>query len=298
MNIVSEKNEVLNANVSIQDIDGHFGLVMESRGGAKGKSNERNTDYLPALDTVLSRISKSSAKTINVFIVSAKALNIWTMEERALEIDGSKNITLSAYDLKTLRGQLCKAQQNKKENAASKGGNPTKRILIESELSAREWKDIVLGTVKVHTISNEEVDSQSEAFNPADAEKAKEKVTRSIANRRGQPKFRKSLLKAYKEQCAITKCNIPAILEAAHIVPYQGVNTNHITNGILLRADIHTLFDLGLIGVNRSYKVVVSSSLIDSEYEKYNGREIHFPEKKVEQPSLVALESRALPYRH
>ncbi len=128
MNIVSEKNEVLNASVSIQDIEGHFGLVIESRGGAKGKSNERNTDYLPALDTVLSIISKTHTKIIKVFIVSAKALKIWTMEERALEIDGSRNIDLSTYDLKALRGLLCKAQQNKKENPESKGGNPTKKI--------------------------------------------------------------------------------------------------------------------------------------------------------------------------
>jgi 5-methylcytosine-specific restriction protein A len=38
-------------------------------------------------------------------------------------------------------------------------------------------------------------------------------------------------------------------VEAAHIVPFQGVKTNNITNGILLRSDFHILFDLGLIGI-------------------------------------------------
>jgi 5-methylcytosine-specific restriction protein A len=46
--------------------------------------------------------------------------------------------------------------------------------------------------------------------------------------------------------------------------------TNNITNGILLRSDFHILFDLGLIGINKSYKVIVSSSLSDTEYEKYH----------------------------
>lgn len=38
-------------------------------------------------------------------------------------------------------------------------------------------------------------------------------------------------------------------LEAAHIVPYQGPGTNHSLNGLLLRADLHTLFDLGLLAI-------------------------------------------------
>lgn len=57
MNVISDKNEILNSSVSIQEIDGSFGLVMESRGGAKGKSNERNTDYSIALDTILKRLN-------------------------------------------------------------------------------------------------------------------------------------------------------------------------------------------------------------------------------------------------
>ena len=42
MNVISEHNVMLNASVSLQTIDGVSGLVMESRGGARGKPNERN----------------------------------------------------------------------------------------------------------------------------------------------------------------------------------------------------------------------------------------------------------------
>ena len=58
MNVISEHNEMLNASVSLQTIDGVFGLVMESRGRARGKPDERSTDYLIALDALLQRLSE------------------------------------------------------------------------------------------------------------------------------------------------------------------------------------------------------------------------------------------------
>ncbi|SMM98697.1 restriction endonuclease [uncultured Candidatus Thioglobus sp.] len=295
MNVVSENNEVFNASVSMQKIDGYSGLVMESRGGTKKSANERNTDYILALEAILSRIFKLNVKTIRVFLVSRNALKIWpSMPERALKMENSIDIKLYS-NIETLRKSICKEQQNKKENLSSKGGNPTKKILICANLNAEQWKSVVLGDTKVHTISEDEI--KGEAFDPKDAESAKERITQLIANRRGQAKFRKKLLQAYNEKCAISATNLSPVLEAAHIVPYQGIKTNHITNGILLRSDFHTLFDLGLIGINKSYKVIVSSSLYDTEYERYHESDIFLPTKEDERPSFMALESRALPYR-
>ena len=77
--------------------------------------------------------------------------------------------------------------------------------------------------------------------------------------RRGQSVFRKQLLAAYNGQCAITRCDVEDVLEAAHIISYKGEETNHIGNGLLLRADIHTLFDLGLLAVDAtSMRLLVS----------------------------------------
>jgi hypothetical protein len=71
----------------------YSGLVMESRGGAKGGVNERNTDYLLALEVILSRIFKLNIRTIKVFLVSKNALKIWpSMAQRALEVEGSTDI--------------------------------------------------------------------------------------------------------------------------------------------------------------------------------------------------------------
>ncbi|CAC9517914.1 hypothetical protein [uncultured Gammaproteobacteria bacterium] len=296
MNVVSENNEVFNASVSVQTIEGYSGLVMESRGGAKGGVNERNTDYLLALEVILLRIFKLNIRTIKVFLVSKNALKIWpSMAQRALEVEGSTDIKLSP-NTKELKKLICKAQKDKKKNPNSQGGNPTKKKFISTNLDdPRQWEFVGLGRTPVHIISEDEISEK--AFDPKDAEKVKEKIIRSIANRRGQAKFRKKLLKIYDGKCAISATNLPPILEAAHIVPYQGENTNNITNGILLRSDFHLLFDLGLIGINNAYKVVVSSSLSNTEYAQHHASNIFLPKEKSQRPSREALDFRPLPYR-
>lgn len=103
----------------------------------------------------------------------------------------------------------------------------------------------------------------------------REIVLQGIKLRRGQQGFRKKMLEKFKSTCIITGCNIVDILEAAHIKPYRGENDHHQNNGLLLRADIHTLFDLNLISINPlTYEVTVSDLLIDSEYSKYNRQKL------------------------
>jgi len=77
----------------------------------------------------------------------------------------------------------------------------------------------------------------------------RELVQRQIKARRGQPQFREALLNRYASRCVVTGCEIVALLEAAHINPHRSENDNHPANGLLLRADIHTLFDLHLLGI-------------------------------------------------
>lgn len=112
-------------------------------------------------------------------------------------------------------------------------------------------------------------------FNPVNIEDARKRAERSIVLRRGQSEFRRSLLEAYKGHCAITGCDAKQALEAAHIIPYSDDNTNHPSNGLLLRADVHTLFDLHLITVDpETMKVIVAPSLYSTYYSKFDGREL------------------------
>jgi predicted restriction endonuclease len=73
-------------------------------------------------------------------------------------------------------------------------------------------------------------------------------------------------------------------------MPYKGQGTNHTGNGILLRADLHTLFDLHLIAIDEAtMRLLVSSELNGSDYEGYRGARIRIPKQSANQPSLDAL---------
>jgi len=109
---------------------------------------------------------------------------------------------------------------------------------------------------------------------------------RAIAMREGQPQFKAALLDAYSAKCAITGCAVQAILEGAHIVPYAagGTASNIVPNGLLLRSDIHTLFDRGLLWVDRDGFVQLGPDLDGSEYTPLRGRKLRLPEHPAEHP--------------
>jgi predicted restriction endonuclease len=97
-------------------------------------------------------------------------------------------------------------------------------------------------------------------------------------------------LAAYHDRCAITGCAVAEVLEAAHIVPYRGPKTNHVANGLLLRTDFHTLFDLGLVAVDaEEMTLVVSPKLSGTPYEEFQGRPVSLPDSRKSQPSREAL---------
>ncbi|WP_340410058.1 MULTISPECIES: HNH endonuclease [Gordonia] len=113
---------------------------------------------------------------------------------------------------------------------------------------------------------------------------------RAIAQRRGGKKFRNTLLQAYDGRCAVTGFNVPDSLEAAHIDRYRGERTDHVQNGLLLRADIHTLFDLHLLAIDDEYRVSLSSELKESSYAALNGAAIVLPLAADHHPSKDALQ--------
>lgn len=113
------------------------------------------------------------------------------------------------------------------------------------------------------------------AFDAKNVEDARKRVLAGIVRRRGQPAFRKALIDAYGGACAITGCDLTMILEAAHVHPYKGEHTNAISNGLLLRADIHTLFDLRLIAIDpETLMVLVSPELDGTEYAGLRNRKL------------------------
>ena len=87
--------------------------------------------------------------------------------------------------------------------------------------------------------------------------------------RLGQGTFRVLVTDAYERRCAVTGERTLPVLEAAHIKPYAEAGPNHVNNGLLLRSDLHILFDRGYLTINQDYRLEVSAR-IREEYE--NGR--------------------------
>ncbi|EOB3111711.1 HNH endonuclease, partial [Yersinia enterocolitica] len=87
-----------------------------------------------------------------------------------------------------------------------------------------------------------------------------------------------------------TGCALTELLEAAHIHPYKGAHTNVVSNGLLLRADIHTLFDLGLINIDPdSLNVCISEKLVGTDYEYLKKLRVKLPIKNIDSPNHDAL---------
>ncbi|MFN7716664.1 MAG: HNH endonuclease [Pseudanabaenaceae cyanobacterium] len=106
-------------------------------------------------------------------------------------------------------------------------------------------------------------------------------INRYNAWRHGQTEFKKDLLEAYGKCCAVTGCSSEEALEAAHIEPYSKTKNNDPTNGLLLRADIHTLFDRHLIGIDPDTMTVYVAPSLLKDYGQFDGKRLQLENKKL-----------------
>lgn len=116
-----------------------------------------------------------------------------------------------------------------------------------------------------------------------------------VLARAGQQSFRAAVTAAYDRRCAITGNHIPLVLEAAHIRPVSKHGLNRVDNGLLLRSDVHTLFDEGYLGLDARYRLQVSPRLrLDfgngAEFYAMAGKTITLPERPVDRPDRQAVE--------
>ena len=113
-----------------------------------------------------------------------------------------------------------------------------------------------------------------------------------IRRRRGQGAFRAKLLEAYGRRCTVTGTVLEPLLEAAHIVPHAELTDYRTSNGLLLRADIHTLFDLQHLSIDGRGTIHLSRLAMQSDYRKYHGTTLRLPDRSSLQPYAANLESR------
>ena len=100
----------------------------------------------------------------------------------------------------------------------------------------------------------------------------------TVAVRAGQGEFRSKIIEKFTRTCAFTGPNHEAALEAAHLYRYSEHGVHHLGGGLLMRRDIHTLFDRGLIAVRTEVKPSVIDIHPDlsrhPEYASLNGKQL------------------------
>ena len=123
-----------------------------------------------------------------------------------------------------------------------------------------------------------------------EASRMRERAWQQVTQRRGQSRFRTMLLDAYDNRCAVTRINEPMVLEAAHIEPYSGAASNVAENGLLLKSDIHKLFDRGVLVIKPDFTTMIAPSLQNGSFAIHDGQRIRVPEREAYKPSPKLLE--------
>lgn len=114
----------------------------------------------------------------------------------------------------------------------------------------------------------------------------------------GQKLFRVAVINAYSARCAVTGTDVLEALDAAHIMQFSDHPDHSVTNGILLRKDIHRLFDIGFISIGPDYRVELTEKFKLSHpksayYANLDGKRLNLPKSKVHWPDLCLLQRRS-----
>lgn len=121
----------IKAQFSVESVDGETSVVVESRGGKIGSSNERNTQYNLGIELLLGRLADTKCRLRDAVLDTVKTKQqMLSRDERRL-MDNSTPIDLASADLHLLRISLCSAQREIGRQQGAKGpGNSTKRMRL------------------------------------------------------------------------------------------------------------------------------------------------------------------------
>lgn len=243
----------LEAKVEIGEYEGRTGLFVASNGGGKN-----NPDHDDAIELILKIFREMAIESIHVFRAPHKRIK--------------------KYKTPNIQDKLINVKKTDITNPLAMGPciiTTSSEELIDKQLLIKLFSDIFLDEENIniekmqeHT-SNHEYNSFVKKYKIVKTNKNIQKIPfwerllyrifRSIGLkiRLGQQKFRSNLLEVYEGKCIITGTSIEEILEASHIVPYSKKGNFDIENGLLLRPDIHALFDKKLIKIELSDNILI-----------------------------------------
>lgn len=128
-------------------------------------------------------------------------------------------------------------------------------------------------------------------FDPSNLADARERAMAEVVRRPGQAAFRQAVFQAYEGRCAVTGCDFSETIQAAHINPYLGTHSDHVENGLLLRVDIHVLFDNKRLAIDSgTMKILLAPALKGTKYKALEGKVVSVPKDPNLRPSRLALD--------
>ena len=154
------------------------------------------------------------------------------------------------------------------------------------------WSEIKM-RLDIYLHDSDGKPTQLQVENKADDQTFKTILTKV---RMGQGAFRLKVTDAYHRKCSITGERTLPVLEAAHIKPYADSGPHLLSNGIVLRSDLHTLFDSGYVSITTEFKIEISQRIKaefenGKEYYQYHGASLlNLPEKISDRPAKEYIE--------
>jgi|GEM_PF-2100792 len=120
------------------------------------------------------------------------------------------------------------------------------------------------------------------------------KTLQMVRERPGQAAFRRNVKAAYNLRCCMTGCTVAEALEGAHIDPYKAPASDSLRNGLLLRRDVHALFDKHLIAIDPDTHLihVATKARGVDDYAKLHGVKLTLPAQPSHHPDPGALKRR------
>ncbi len=261
--ITDNNGSALNSEYSIDEIDGVFGLILESWG-----PSSRNPQYNAAFDVILERLINLGVPYIEVYVISAKLIKTFpNIQDRKILVNDNKIIKLNGRDIKMLRLQIGREQANLKAGPSSTGGNRTKRIIIHiPKITSNFWTEIAQGNasrdkyyslISGSTYDYADLEEKVKLLHFIEISKPKgnstpNKTTQNTQSYARDPEVKAWVLKQANGSCEV--CDSPApffktndipYLEVHHILPLSDGGSDTVTNTVAVCPNCHMQFHYG-----------------------------------------------------
>lgn len=143
---------------------------------------------------------------------------------------------------------------------------PLKKGVYWYVMPKTQSENLNLKQIEAESLALEELRSKAFEFESNRKSKKRKKTYRGTWQR--DSRFKKNAMIAYGRQCLVTRENLPLVLEAAHIKPVEEKGPDSAINSIILRKDIHLLYDRNLIKIKSTGHLIKSEQLKQSSYYK------------------------------